>query len=64
MRSKAVRPLRRRWLRQRPNWARMARVIIRPSGTEPCVRVMVEASEADVAERHARAIAAVVEAEL
>ena len=40
------------------------RVLIRPSGTEPLVRVMVEAHSAEVAERCANAIAAVVEAEL
>lgn len=40
------------------------RVLLRPSGTEPMVRVMVEAlSQAD-AERHAAALAAVVEARL
>lgn len=33
------------------------RVLIRPSGTEPLVRVMVEARDADVAERMARRIA-------
>jgi phosphoglucosamine mutase len=38
------------------------RVLIRASGTEPLVRVMVEAKEADVAERMARRIAALVEA--
>lgn len=40
------------------------RVLLRPSGTEPLVRVMVEASEDETARRHARAIADVVEAEL
>jgi len=38
------------------------RVLIRPSGTEPLVRVMVEAKEAELAERMARRIAALVEA--
>lgn len=38
------------------------RVLLRPSGTEPVVRVMVEALDAEAAEAHARAIAAVVEA--
>lgn len=38
------------------------RVLLRPSGTEPVVRVMVEALDARAAEEHARAIAAVVEA--
>lgn len=33
------------------------RVLIRPSGTEPLIRVMVEAQQADVAERMARRIA-------
>ena len=36
------------------------RVLLRPSGTEPVLRVMVEAREADVADRCARAIAAAV----
>ena len=40
------------------------RVLLRPSGTEPVVRVMVEAEDADVAKAHAEAIAAVVEAEI
>lgn len=39
------------------------RVLLRPSGTEPLVRVMVEAANHDDAERHAAALAAVVEAE-
>ena len=38
------------------------RVLLRPSGTEPVVRVMVEAADPAEAERHAQAIAAVVEA--
>ena len=38
------------------------RVLLRPSGTEPVVRVMVEALDAEAAESHAKAIAAVVEA--
>ncbi|MFB6609978.1 phosphoglucosamine mutase [Agromyces sp. NPDC056379] len=36
------------------------RVLLRPSGTEPMVRVMVEAAEQDAAERHAESLAAVV----
>ena len=40
------------------------RVLIRPSGTEPVVRVMVEAASAEDAERHASAIAGVVEREV
>ncbi|MEG0302452.1 MAG: phosphoglucosamine mutase [Gordonibacter sp.] len=40
------------------------RVLIRPSGTEPVVRVMVEAASAEDAQRHAQAIAAVVEREV
>lgn len=39
------------------------RVLLRPSGTEPVVRVMVEAATSADAERHAQAIAAVVERE-
>lgn len=37
------------------------RVLLRPSGTEPVVRVMVEAADEAAAKRHAEAIAAVVE---
>lgn len=40
------------------------RVLIRPSGTEPVVRVMVEAASSQAAEAAARRIAAVVEAAL
>ena len=40
------------------------RVLLRPSGTEPVVRVMVEAASAEEADRHAHAIAAVVEREV
>jgi phosphoglucosamine mutase len=40
------------------------RVVLRPSGTESCVRVMVEAPSHDLAEELAGRIAAVVEAEL
>lgn len=38
------------------------RVLLRPSGTEPVVRVMVEAADAQAAESHAKAIAEVVAA--
>jgi phosphoglucosamine mutase len=40
------------------------RVLLRPSGTEPMVRVMVEASEQEAAERHAAALAEVVREQL
>ncbi|WP_309081096.1 phosphoglucosamine mutase [Zhihengliuella sp.] len=40
------------------------RVLLRPSGTEPVVRVMVEATEQEVAEAMARQLAAVVQTEL
>lgn len=40
------------------------RVLVRTSGTEPVVRVMVEAETEEAAEVHAKAIVAVVEAEL
>lgn len=40
------------------------RVLVRTSGTEPLVRVMVEAETQDVADTHARTIADVVEAQL
>ncbi len=36
------------------------RVLLRPSGTEPVVRVMVEGADASVVERHARELANVV----
>ena len=36
------------------------RVLLRPSGTEPVVRVMVEAVDPAAAQAHAAAIAAVV----
>jgi phosphoglucosamine mutase len=36
------------------------RVLIRPSGTEPVLRVMVEADEATVADQMARRLAASV----
>jgi phosphoglucosamine mutase len=36
------------------------RVLLRPSGTEPVLRVMVEAREAALADRHARALAEVI----
>ena len=38
------------------------RILVRPSGTEPVVRVMVEAVDPAAAQAHAEAIAAVVEA--
>lgn len=40
------------------------RVLLRPSGTEPVIRVMVEAASDEDAKRHAEAIAEVVKAEL
>jgi phosphoglucosamine mutase len=40
------------------------RVLLRPSGTEPVVRVMVEAADGEQAERVATALADVVRAEL
>ncbi|HAM16360.1 MAG TPA: phosphoglucosamine mutase [Eggerthellaceae bacterium] len=40
------------------------RVLLRPSGTEPVVRVMVEAASDEDAKRHCKAIADVVAAEL
>ena len=36
------------------------RVLLRPSGTEPVVRVMVEGPDAATVERHARELAGVV----
>ena len=38
------------------------RVVLRPSGTEPVVRVMVEAQQADVAKQAAEKIARAIEA--
>jgi phosphoglucosamine mutase len=40
------------------------RVLVRPSGTEPLVRVMVEAPEPDRCEQIARRLAELIEAEL
>ncbi len=40
------------------------RVVVRYSGTEPLARVMVEAEEADVVERHAQRIAGAIDAAL
>jgi len=40
------------------------RVVVRYSGTEPLARVMVEAEEADVVERHAQRIASAIDAAL
>lgn len=40
------------------------RVLLRPSGTEPVVRVMVEAPTAEIAQREASSLADVVKAEL
>lgn len=40
------------------------RVLLRPSGTEPVVRVMVEATTADLAQTESQALAEVVRAEL
>ena len=40
------------------------RVLLRPSGTEPLIRVMVEADDPAMANDHAQAIAKVVESEL
>ena len=36
------------------------RVLLRPSGTEPVLRVMVEAREAGLADKHAQALADVI----
>lgn len=40
------------------------RVLVRPSGTEPLVRVMIEAATKEMCETYAKRIAAVVESEL
>ena len=40
------------------------RVVVRYSGTEPLARVMVEAEEADVVERHAAGIAVAIDSAL
>lgn len=41
--------------------AERGRVLLRPSGTEPLVRVMIEGEEAEVVQREAEALAVVVE---
>ena len=43
---------------------RSGRIVLRASGTEPLVRVMVEASEEDDCARHCAGLVAVVEREL
>ena len=48
----------------RPSWATTGRVLLRPSGTEPLVRVMVEAPDKAQADAVAARLAAVVKAEL
>ena len=50
----APRPCGRRWPRRRSGWATTGRVLLRPSGTEPLVRVMVEATGDGVAEEIAQ----------
>ena len=40
------------------------RVLLRPSGTEPVVRVMVEAASQDIAQREAEELVSVVEQHL
>ncbi len=55
------------WAEVRAREARldgMGRLLVRASGTEPLVRVMVEAETEEVAREHAEAIAAVVATEL
>jgi phosphoglucosamine mutase len=42
----------------------LGRVLVRPSGTEPLVRVMVEAAEADLAAEVAECLAAVIKERL
>ena len=46
-----------------PSWAIRGRVLLRPSGTEPLVRVMVEAATSEQAHSCAERIAAVVAAQ-
>ena len=45
-------------------WATTGRVLVRPSGTEPVVRVMVESTEPGVAEATAQRLHALIEHEL
>ena len=45
-------------------WATRGRVLVRASGTEPLVRVMVEAEDGDDADRHAEELADAVRASL
>ena len=54
----------RRWPRRRPGSATPGRVLLRPSGTEPLVRVMVEADGDGVAEAIAQRLSTLVGFEL
>ena len=45
-------------------WAGAGRVLVRPSGTEPLIRVLAEAKNADVAAQACGSIAALVQREL
>ncbi len=49
--------------RHRADMAGQGRVVLRASGTEPKVRVMVEHQQAEAAQAHAEALAAIVQAE-
>lgn len=40
------------------------RVLVRPSGTEPCIRVMIEGEDQSVIEERASALAKLIEARL
>ena len=56
----SARPSWRPWRDAEERLAGQGRVLLRPSGTEPLVRVMVEAPTVDLAESLARGVADVV----
>jgi len=50
--------------RRNREWAGAGRVLVRPSGTEPLIRVLVEARDPEVARKACASIAGLVRREL